>query len=115
MEWAEKSLKKKLEIPAMPDDEMEKNMAKYNTDENQAYDEDITTTLGNAYYSEGAYGYRNHYHYHNNNGTGDAKVKSGTKPGVGGTTYDVFGGSYGYNGYGYPQQHEDWWNHLIKD
>jgi hypothetical protein len=53
LNWAEKSLKKKLEIPEMPDDEKDKNMAKYNTDENQTLDEDITTTLGNAFYSEG--------------------------------------------------------------
>ena len=112
MKWAEKLLKKKLEIPDMPDDEKDKNVAKYNMDDNQTLDEDITTTLGNSFYSEGIYGYRNRYNYHNN--SGDAFVKSGQKAGVGGTSWEI-GGNNGYNGYGYPQQHLDWWNHLIKD
>ena len=116
--WAEKKLKKKLEIPDMPDDEKDKNMAKYNTNENQDLDEDITTTLANSLYSEGEYGYRNHYHYYNNGTKGAVNVKSGKKEGVSGTHYDVSGGGgYGYGGYPYYYQpkHLDWWNHLIKD
>jgi len=117
--WAEKKLKKKLEIPEMPDDEKDKNMAKYNTDENQAYDEDVTTTLGNALYSEKEYGYRNGYHYpYNNNSTdGNAGVKSFNKKGVSGTSWEITGdwrknqGGYYWN----RPQHVDWWNHLIKD
>lgn len=97
----------------MPDDEKDKNMAKYNTDENQTLDEDISTTLGNAYFSEGQYGYRNHYNHYNH--TGDWDVRHFNKTGVSGTSYEVKGGRFGY-GYGYDSpRHLDWWNHLIKD
>ena len=116
--WAEKKLKKKLEIPEMPDDEKDKNQAKYNTDENQTLDEDITTTLGNAYISEGNYGYRNHiWSYNNGTKNVTGTVRNFKKEGVSGTSYEVSGGFGGYDGSYYynTPKHLDWWNHLIKD
>ena len=73
-------------------------------------DEDITSTLGNAYFAEGQHGYRNNYTW---NRTGDGKVNAKKGDKVGGTEYKVDWSTWGIQNN--TPKHLDWWNRLERD